>query len=239
MTTRHGDPANGEQGEAPVGEPVATEPRWPVALAISCFIALTVTLHFAVPDHPRLGPGWLIPAVEIGMLGLLLAADPARIASGAQRRRLRRASVTLVLILAAAVLASTAKLIDELIRGTKVTQSASSLLASGALVWLGNVLIFGLLYWLLDSGGPVARYRRERPYPDFAFPQQLSPELAPAIWRPRYVDYLVLGLTTSTAFSPTDVMPMRAWAKLTMALQSIISLVLIGLVVARAVNVFS
>ena len=238
MATKRGD-TSGEQGQPSAGEPVAVEPRWPVALAISSFIAITVVLHFAVPDHPRLGPGWLIPTVEIGMLALLLAADPARIGSGSRRRRLRLASLTLVLILAVAVLASTAKLIAELIQGSKVTQSATSLLASGALVWLGNVLIFGLLYWLLDSGGPVARYRRERPYPDFAFPQQLSPELAPANWRPRYVDYLVLGLTTSTAFSPTDVMPMRAWSKLTMALQSIISLVVIGLVVARAVNVFS
>jgi uncharacterized membrane protein len=237
VATRGGDPTSGERHSASPGEPIAAEPRWPVALAISCFIALTVALHFAVPDHPRLGPGWLIPTVEVAMLALLLAADPARIAS--QRRRLRWASLTLVLILAVAVLASTAKLIADLIDGARVTQSATSLLASGALVWLGNVLIFGLLYWLLDSGGPVARYRRERPYPDFAFPQQLSPELAAANWRPRYVDYFVLGLTTSTAFSPTDVMPMRAWSKLMMALQSIISLVLIGLVVARAVNVFS
>jgi uncharacterized membrane protein len=237
VASKGGLPTSGEQGQPAAGEPAAAEPRWPVALAISCFIALTVTLHFAVPEHPRLGPGWLIPTVEVAMLGLLLAADPARIAS--RRRRLRRASLALVLILAVAVLASTAKLIADLIDGARVTQSATSLLASGALVWLGNVLIFGLLYWLLDSGGPVARYRRERPFPDFAFPQQLSPELAPSDWRPLYVDYLVLGLTTSTAFSPTDVMPMRAWSKLMMALQSIISLVLIGLVVARAVNVFS
>jgi uncharacterized membrane protein len=239
MNTGPEAPLGGEESSQPVAEPIAVESRWPVALAISCFIALTVALHFAVPDHPRLGPGWLIPAVEVAMLALLLAADPARIASGSQRRRLRRASLTLVLILAVAVLASTAKLIADLIDGARVTQSATSLLASGALVWLGNVLIFGLIYWLLDGGGPVARYRGERPHPDFAFPQQLSPELAPANWRPRYVDYFVLGLTTSTAFSPTDVMPMRAWSKLMMALQSIISLVLIGLVVARAVNVFS
>jgi hypothetical protein len=238
VATQRSDLGSGERRPPSPSEPVAVEPRWPVALAISSFIAITVALHFAVPNHPRLGPGWLIPTVEIGMLALLLAADPGRIASGRHRRRLRSASLTLVLILAVAVLASTAKLIDELIRGTRVTQSASSLLASGALIWLGNVLVFGLLYWLLDSGGPVARFRREQPYPDFAFPQQLSPELAPDTWRPRYVDYLVLGLTTSTAFSPTDVMPMRAWAKLMMALQSTISLVLFGLVIARAVNVF-
>ena len=75
--------------------------------------------------------------------------------------------------------------------------------------------------------------------PDFAFLQQLSPELARPGWRPRYADYFVLGITTSTAFSPTDVMPMVAWAKLTMALQSLMSLTVIGLVIARAVNVFS
>jgi hypothetical protein len=67
----------------------------------------------------------------------------------------------------------------------------------------------------------------------------LNPELARPGWRPHYVDYLILGITTSTAFSPTDVMPMTAWAKLTMALQSLISLTVIGLVIARAVNVFS
>jgi hypothetical protein len=106
-------------------------------------------------------------------------------------------------------------------------------------VWLGNVLVFSLIHWLLDSGGPVARYIGERPYADFAFSQQLSPELAPPDWRAKYVDYLILGLTTSTAFSPTDVMPMAAWAKLTMALQSIVSLTVVGLVIARAVNVFS
>ena len=134
---------------------------------------------------------------------------------------------------------STGVLIHDLIEGGKVTNSATSLLSSGALVWLGNSLIFGLLYWLLDSGGPLARYLHERPFPDFAFSQQLSPELAPPGWRPMYVDYFILGITTSTAFSPTDVMPMRAWSKLMMAAQSMISLIVVGLVIARAVNVFS
>jgi hypothetical protein len=74
---------------------------------------------------------------------------------------------------------------------------------------------------------------------DFAFTQQLSPELAPPGWRPRYVDYFTLGMNTSTAFSPTDVMPLVSWAKLTMTLQSLISLAVIGLVIARAVNVLT
>ena len=141
--------------------------------------------------------------------------------------------------LAVAAVISTGILIADLIRGEAVTESADLLLSSGALIWLGNVLVFSLIYWQFDSGGPLARYRGEREFPDFAFTQQMSPELAPPGWRAKYPDYLILGLTTSTAFSPTDVMPMVAWAKLTMALQSLISLSVIGLVIARAVNVFT
>ena len=137
------------------------------------------------------------------------------------------------------VFVSDAILLTDIITGSKLTQSATSILASGALVWAGNALVFGLLYWELDSGGPLARYRGDNPYPDFAFAQQLSPELAPPDWRPHYVDYFILGITTSTAFSPTDVMPMKNWAKLMMAVQSLISLTVLGLVIARAVNVFT
>jgi hypothetical protein len=218
-------------------ERVFVESRWPVALALGTFVAITIALRIAAPNRESLGPHWLVPGIEIGLLGCLLAADPAKVAG--RRRWLRRVSIALVLGLAAVTLVSTGILIRDLITGGKVTNEAGSLLASGFLIWLGNVLVFGLIYWLLDSGGPLARYRGEHPYPDFAFSQQLSPELAPPGWRAKYVDYLILGLTTSTAFSPTDVMPMTAWAKLTMALQSIISLAVIGLVIARAVNVFS
>lgn len=222
----------------PAGEErIAIEPRWPVALALATFIAISITLRVVEPHREALGPSWLVPAIEIGLLVSLLAADPVRLSG--RRRWLRPVSIALVLLLAAAALLSTAVLIIDLVRGGKVTDSASSLLASGAVVWLGNCLVFGLLYWLLDSGGPYARYVGEREFPDFAFTQQQAPELAPPGWRPRYVDYLILGLTTSTAFSPTDVLPMSAWAKLTMALQSIISLAVVGLVIARAVNVFS
>jgi len=213
------------------------EPRWPIALTLGFFIAMSIVLRIAVPHRSSLGPDWLVPGIEIGLLVVLLAADPARISG--RRRWLRRLAIALVSLLGCAALTSTVKLIADLVQGTKVTNSASDLLASGAVIWLGNVLVFSLFYWLLDSGGPLARFRAEHPYPDFAFTQHMSPELAPPNWRPQYVDYLILALTTSTAFSPTDVMPMAWWAKLTMSLQSLISLTVVGLVIARAVNVFS
>jgi hypothetical protein len=218
-------------------EPIVVEPRWPIALVVSTFIAMTVALRVLEPTRESLGPTWLVPAIEIAMLLALLAADPARVS--ARARWLRRLAIALVAALVVVALSSTAVLIADLIRGARVAESAGPLLTSGALIWLGNCLVFGLLYWLLDSGGPLARYHGERDYPDFAFSQQMSPELAPPGWKPQFVDYLVLGLTTNTAFSPTDVMPMVAWAKLTMALQSLISLTVFGLVIARAVNVFS
>ena len=208
-----------------------------MALALLVFVAISIALRVAVPDRESLGPHWLVPGIEIALLVTLIAADPTHLHR--RRRWLRPLAIGLVFALVVVAVLSAAILIADLIRGGKVTQSAGALLTSGALIWLGNVVVFSLLYWLLDTGGPVARVREERQYPDFLFPQRASPEFAPPDWHPLYVDYLILGLTTSTAFSPTDVLPLSYWAKLTMALQSLISLVVVGLVIARAVNVFS
>jgi len=212
------------------------EPRWPIGLAILAYVAITLVLRLAQPRTVSLGPHWLVAGIEIGLFLALIAANPARISR--RHRWLRRVAVILIILLVLVALAYTGKLVSDLIHGSKVTESADSLLASGALIWVGNCLVFSLLYWELDSGGPRARFLHEHEYPDFAFTQQQNPELAPPNWRPRYLDYLVLGLTTNTAFSPTDVLPMARWAKLTMALQSLISLLVVAFVIARAVNVF-
>jgi cell division protein FtsW (lipid II flippase) len=135
-------------------EPVFVEARWPVALAVGTFIAITIALRIAVPNRESLGSPWIVPGIEIGLLACLILADPAHVAG--RRRWLRRIAIALVLGLACAALVSTGILIRELIVGGKVTNEAGSLLASGALIWLGNVLVFSLIYWLLDSGGPLA-----------------------------------------------------------------------------------
>jgi hypothetical protein len=110
--------------------------------------------------------------------------------------------------------------------------------AGGGDCRLGNNLAFALLCWLMDGGGPIARSQQEVPV-DFAFTQHMSPELAPADWRPVFLDYLHLGFTNATAFSPTDVMPLMHRAKYTMLVQSTVALALFGLIVARAVNAFA
>jgi len=212
------------------------EPRWPIGLAMGVVIGLTIALRRFGPHRQSLGPGWLVPLIEILLFVALMTAKP----HGDARHVLwlRRAAILLTVLLAAAAVWSTVTLVSDLITGGKVTNSPGTLLAVGGLIWAVNNLVFSLLYWEFDSGGPRARAHRTSRYPDFAFPQQLNPELAPPGWRPKFVDYLYLGLTNSTAFSPTDVMPMAAWAKLTMSVQSLVSLIIIGLVIARAVNIF-
>ncbi len=206
-------------------------------MAVLVFVVLNVGVRLWLPTEHVIAVPWLLPSIELVLLGVLMAGDPL----GVDRRSrwFRRASIGLVLLLVAAALWATVILIDHLINGAPHTNSAGFLLASGAQVLVGNNLAFALLYWQFDSGGPLARQERAARYPDFAFPQQLSPELAPPGWRPIFVDYLYLGFTNSTAFSPTDVMPLVAWAKTAMTLQATVSLVVIGLVVARAVNVLT
>ena len=208
---------------------------WPVA-ALLVYLSLNIALRIWLPDGSAVRVPWLLPALEGVLLVVLLGADPQSIA----RRSLvlRRVAMTLVVLLVCAALWSTTLLIYDLVQGIGVTEVPGELLATGGLVWLGNNLAFAMLYWLMDSGGPVARLRH-RTAIDFAFTQHMSPELAPPGWRPVFLDYLHLGFTNATAFSPTDVMPLTHRAKYLMILQSTVALVLFALIVARAVNAFT
>jgi hypothetical protein len=215
--------------------PPFVESRWPPAVALVVFMALNIAVRIWLPDQSPVRVPWLIPAIEAVLL-VALAASPARLA----RRTpwVLRVALILVVALVVAALWATALLVYDLINGHGVTNSPTKLLASGALVWFGNNVAFGLLYWLIDGGGPIARSRNPAPV-DFAFTQQLSQEIAPPGWRPVFLDYLHLGFTNATAFSPTDVMPLSHRAKYTMLVQSTVSIALFGLIVARAVNAFT
>jgi hypothetical protein len=204
-----------------------------MALAVISAMVLTILL----PSELRPGPVWLGPGLEGILLLALIIGDPGKISRSSPI--LRGLSIALVSLLAIGALWATCLLVDELIHGGNLTNSADELLEAGAYVWVLNNTAFSLLYWELDRGGPVERLTHPRRYPDIAFPQDLNPHVAPEDWRPRYIDYLYLGFTNATAFSPTDAMPLAAWAKIAMWLQSMISLVILGLVIARAVNVFS
>jgi uncharacterized membrane protein len=221
--------------EQPAREAIG-EPRWPIAAALLVYMALNIALRVWLPSQSPVRVPWLIPALEALLLGVLFFGNPSRVREHAGW--LRPLAVTLVAVLVLAALWATGLLVYDLIKARGVSNSASRLLATGGLVWLGNNVTFALLYWLLDSGGPIARTRNPRPI-DFAFTQQMSPELAPEGWRPVFLDYLHLGFTNATAFSPTDVMPLTHRAKYVMLVQSTVALALFGLIVARAVNAFT
>ena len=131
-----------------------------------------------------------------------------------------------------------AVLVVSLVSHTAVNITGRQLLMSGGVVWLANAIAFGLAYWELDSGGPVARALSDEPRkPDFQFPQDENPPLAREGWAPRLMDYFYVSLTNAMAFSPTDSMPLTRPAKTLMAAESTLSAVTILLVAARAVNI--
>src|SRR6478672_4030681 len=212
---------------------VVGEARWPMAGAVLAAMVLTILL----PSTLRLGPQWVLPLIEAVLLVAVIAADPGKI--NRRSRELRVLSIVLVSVLVLGALWATVQLIDDLIHGGAVTNSASELLEAGTIVWVSNNIAFALLYWELDGGGAAARAHHLPSHYGFAFPQQLNPRIGHPDWRPRFIDYLYLGFTNATAFSPTDVMPLAPWAKIAMAVQSLVSLGILGLVIARAVNVFT
>jgi hypothetical protein len=134
---------------------------------------------------------------------------------------------------------SAGRLVVHLVNGTLGFRSPVRLLMTGAAIWITNVIVFALWYWESDRGGPGARAAAENNYPAFLFAQMQSPELAPPNWEPGFTDYLYLSFTNASAFSPTDVLPLARWAKMTMMIQAAVSLSTVALVVARAVNVLT
>ena len=129
-------------------------------------------------------------------------------------------------------------LVVSLVSHTAVNITGRQLLMSGGVVWFANAIAFGLAYWELDSGGPVARALAAEPRkPDFQFPQDENPQLAREGWAPRLLDYFYVSLTNAMAFSPTDAMPLTRLAKTLMAAESTLSAITVLLVAARAVNI--
>jgi hypothetical protein len=126
-------------------------------------------------------------------------------------------------------------------KGMVVTQSRELdgilLLSSSVGMWVSNVFTFSLLFWQIDRSGPEARMNDIGKRPDFLFPQTGVPDEAPLNWRPTFVDYLFLSFTTATAFSPTDTLPMTSRAKLMIMIESSISLTMIAVIAARAINI--
>ena len=227
------NPASEPSGVSAASDDARGESRWPMALAVLALMVTTVT----ATDGEYARFAWMIAGIEGLLLVVLILGDPGRIDRRA--KWLQRVNVILVAVILGTAFAFTGILIRGLITGAAITNEPAALLIAGGKVWLTNNLAFAMLYWQLDRGGPAERAHDTKRYPDFAFPQLSSPELAPPGWRTQFGDYLYLSFTTANAFSPTDTLPLTMPAKLAMGVQALLSFALVGLVIARAVNVFN
>ena len=177
---------------------------------------------------------WLVAVVpELVLLGALAHSVPRRHLERLGHRR--NAAILLVAVITIANSVSLAALIGSLVNGHE--HSGAELLLKGAAIWGTNVVAFGLWFWELDRGGPIARRRASGSPADFQFPQQENPGLAAPGWHPRLFDYVYVAFTNAIAFSPTDAMPLSRRAKALMLLESAASALTVLLVAARAVNI--
>jgi uncharacterized membrane protein len=196
-------------------------------------ILAAIGLEVALPARLTVGPSWLIPSLEGALLIGLFFATPNMLEHEHPRRR--RVAIGLTAIVTAANIYSLGALTHFLLHHK--VENGRELIGSGVLIWLTNFLIFGLWYWELDRGGPGRRAAGHDGAPDFLFPQMNDDRIEPAGWRPTFFDYLYVALTNAAAFSPTDTMPLSVSAKGVMGAQSLVSIVTIGLIVSRAVNI--
>jgi hypothetical protein len=204
---------------------ILREPRWPAFIAMLA----ASSVYLALPEPLSVGPSWLLSAI------IVLLLIPIAISNRRGDYQVTRI-LTFVAngIITLAMIASLVLLIQGI---PKHAEAPSALLRSAGALWVANILIFALWYWKLDAGGPL---NRERPgglaKSAFFFPQ-MAKECGDPSWTPHFVDYLFLAFNTSTAFSPTDTAVLSRWAKLGTMLQSVISLAIIALLAARAVNI--
>jgi uncharacterized membrane protein len=176
---------------------------------------------------------WFVLAVP----GFLLCADLWLGARPLGFAGTRTASLALLGAIVLGNVLGLVALVSALVSTSSDALGGGQLLFTAAGIWIANVIVFGMCYWDIDDGGPFERASHDRKTPDFQFPQDENPGLARQGWRPQVWDYLFVSLTSATAFSPTDSMPLTLRAKLLVGVESVVSLVLVVLVTARAVNV--
>jgi uncharacterized membrane protein len=208
------------------------EPRWPMAIAV----VATGLLRAALPPELRNGDAaWLFLVIVLVLLAVLIIGDPGRI--DRDRPWLHNLTSVLIGLISIANADAAIRLVVGIVNVSSFTQNAKVLLASGASIWLSNIIAFALWYWNLDRGGPAARAAGAQIRPALIFPEMLHTQHVEEGWYPTFVDYFHFAFATATAFSPTDVSAVKPWMKLMMMAEEAISLVVAVLVVARAVNI--
>ena len=216
------------------------EHRWPAVVAL----LVAVVLYALLPSSFLPWLRYTAVAIAALMFIPLIAVNPLRFQR--QTKWSRRLSVGQVLFLAAANQVALVQLVYALVHAGK--DDGPSLLLAAAQVWITNVIVFALIYWEMDRGGPVTRTQAKRseiPQADFRFPQDEDHDAVAEVavrssnksdWTASYVDYLYFSASNSMAFSPTDTMPLSHRAKVLMLIESFAGFIILALVIARAVS---
>ena len=202
-------------------------------LGVASAIVLAIVLQYDLPQRVTHYQRWVFPIVGALLLVTIVVGHGGRINRAS--RWLRALTLLTIVLMAAANTSAGLRLVRDLVNSEGI-RSPGRLLFTGAAIWLTNVIVFALVYWMFDRGGPAARFLVKGTPPDLLFPQQAM-EHGAELWEPVFFDYFYTSFTNATAFSPTDVMPLSRWTKLAMMLESAVSLALAILVVARAVNI--
>lgn len=203
-------------------------PRWPATVAL---VVLAVAYLF-LPEEFTVGPRFLVSALIAGSVLLVRLAHWRASLAWTHRLFLGITGGICATVVFAAV-----ALITEGLFGNGMTPRR--LLAGAALIWVLNVFAFALVYWTVDGGGPAKRRMDAHVSDDFIFPQMTQDDQMRAGWYPSFLDYLFLSFNTSTAFSPTDTLVLSRPAKVLFMVQSLISLTVIAVLVARGINTLS
>lgn len=211
-------------------EALDKDPIW----YVQATIIFALLLQLGLPDRFVAGPRFALPILEALLAGSLYITSRKIQLKYALLRKFN--SVTLIILIAIANVYALQRLAHLLLAGGQVSDGHGLILAA-VNIFLTNIVVFALLYWEIDAGGPIKRISTDVRERDFSFPQMQNPELAPENWMPNFVDYLYVSATNATAFSPTDTMPLTRLVKLLMLTQSLISLTAIALVASRAVNI--
>jgi hypothetical protein len=218
------------------------EVRLPAALAT----VVAIALYALLPDDLLVGPRWIVPAVESVLLVSLVVVNPWRMSR--ETRWSRWASLLLIAVIAAANLVSLGVTVTALVRQSPAAGDPGTLLVAALQIWLTDVLVFALAFSELDRGGPVSRSRRPRrelPAADFRFSQDENGDAVQEVakgssetsdWVPSFLDYLYVSLTNSSAFSPTDTMPLTPRAKALMGIEATAALLTSLLVISAGVG---
>lgn len=204
------------------------EPRWPAGIALLCCTAL----YLVLPDRLVVGPKWLLPVLIILPLIPLSARKHHH---PDESPWVRRTVLFLLGVITVANVTSVGLLVDRLL--TSNVSQGRSLIYSAVAIWLTNVIVYGVWFWGIDGGGPHIRAGGGEVVADIQFPQMENPSLAPKDWYPKFYDYLYTAFANGTSFAPADAMPLTLRVKVLFATESMVSLIAITLVAARAVNI--